>query len=116
MVYPLEEAFEAYLEFNEIESESDMYDDLLRYIFSDYDGTGRVSCEYEKYFDKIHDLIYPNLKSKTYEHFISILITLEDYIYEDPTLNDKMKHHKYNELMAFRIRFINYMKNKNTIE
>lgn len=116
MNYPLVNYFEAYIEFRETESESDMYDDLLRYIINDYDGTYRSSSEYEKYCDKIHDLIYPNLKSKTYEHFISILITLEDYIYEDPTYTDKMKYYKYNELAAFRIRFINFMKNKNTIE
>ncbi len=60
--------------------------------------------EYLCYLDKIMNLL--EVKCNTYEHFISILITLEDYISECPFYNDEMKHNEHIKLMEYRINFM----------
>jgi hypothetical protein len=65
-----------------------------------------TKLEYLNYLEKITDLLY--VKCNTQEHFINILITLEDYICECPFYNDEMKHNEHIKLMEYRI---NFMKN-----
>jgi hypothetical protein len=64
----------------------------------------KKKIEYLNYLKKITNLLA--VKCKTQEHFINILITLEDYICECPFYNDKMKHNEHIKLMEYRINFM----------
>lgn len=66
---------------------------------------------YLEYIEKIKDLL--EVKCNTQEHFICILITLEDLICECPFYTDEFKHNEHIKLIEYRI---NFMNNKNTIK
>lgn len=64
----------------------------------------KTKFEYLNYLEKMENLL--NVKCKTQEHFISIIITLEDYICEAPFYNNEMKHNEHAKLMEYRINFM----------
>lgn len=97
-------------------SDSDYYTDKLWGLLWEHLEPFNVDEDdetiYFNYLDKMHYLL-TNTNCKTYEHFISILITIEDYFCECPFFTDEMKHKKLIELIEYRI---NFMNNKNTIK
>lgn len=75
-------------------------------------GMGNDSiCLYLDYLEKITDSL--KVDCETQEHFICILITLEDLICECPFYTDEFKHNEHIKLIEYRI---NFMNNKNTIK
>jgi hypothetical protein len=110
---------------NEFEKQLDKfcnkYEILHYFLFDDYFGflcqlgyDNRLE-ELDYFDDDIRELYLEHLnkimgslevKCDTKEHFIDILIKLEDYICECPFYNEEDKHNEYIKIAEYRINFM----------